>query len=195
MVALLCAVALTGCTDSEPGQAVAAGTGGGGQSSGGSKPSVTIPPRPKDLKLDGVDPCKLFTQEQIAQLKVKRQRTKTQDGDAFKGSPQCLMDGTEGKTAFDYEIWAITSEGFEPWLSGKRNVEAKLVTIDDFPAADYHIRGSGGAFDCATAVGVADGQQLMVVFRPSRNAFTQDQMCAKSEQAAHFAMQTLKTLK
>lgn len=194
MVTLLSAVALTGCTETEPGQAVPP-AGGGQAASGPQAPSAAIPPRPREIKLDGVDPCKLYSQAQLDQIKVKRQRNKTQDGDAFKGSPQCLMDGVDGPASFDYEVWAITSEGFEPWLSGKRNVQARLVSVDGFPAADYHIRGSGGAFDCATAVGVANGQQLMVVFRPTRNAFSQDQMCQKSEEAATLAMQTLKILK
>jgi hypothetical protein len=45
-------------------------------------------------------------------------------------------------------------------------------------------------------VDVANGQQLMIEFRPiTRQAFTQTEMCQKSEQAAGLAMQTLQTLK
>jgi hypothetical protein len=196
VLALLSAVALTGCTETQPGQAVAIGQSTAKNPSSGSsgQPTVAIPPRPRDIALDGVDPCKLFSQTQLDQIKVNRQRNKTQSEATFKGSPLCLMDGVDGQVSFDYEAWAITTEGIEPWLSGKRNVDAKLVSIDGFPAADYKIRGTS-TFDCATAVGVANRQQLMMVFRPSRNTLSQDQMCQKSEQAAAFAVQTLKTLK
>jgi len=193
-VAVLVAIAglaLAGCTDTDPGQAVASGQSSAQPS---TRTSVAIPPRPRDIKLDGVDPCKLFTKPQLDQIKVDRQKGSTQTEDTFKGSPICQMDGGDGKVFWDYELWLVTTEGIEPWLSGKRNVDAKLVDVGGFPAADYKIMGTT-TFECTTSVGVANGQQLMSVFRPSRNAFSQEQMCQKSEQAAGFAMQTLQTLK
>jgi hypothetical protein len=191
--AVLAGLVLAGCTESDPGQAVAPGqstTAGPGGTS-----AVAIPPRPRELKLDGMDPCKLFTKAQVDQIKVTRQRNSVQSDETFKGSPLCLMDGAEGQVFFNYTVWLITTEGMEPWLSGKRNADAKLVSVEGFPAASYKIRGTT-TYNCWTAVGVANGQQLSVEFRPTnRDAFTQNEMCQKSEQAASLAMQTLQTLK
>jgi hypothetical protein len=196
LLVLVAGLALTGCTEADPGQAVPAGQNTTGQApSGSGQSTVNIPPRPRDIALDGQDPCKLFSKAQLDQIKVNRQRNITQTETTFKGSPICAMDGSEGSANFEYSLWLVTTEGIEPWLGGKRNADAKLVSVDGFPAASYKIRGTT-TFNCWTSVGVANNQQLMVEFRPStRNAFTQDQMCQKSEQAATFAMQTLKTLK
>lgn len=192
-LALLSGLALAGCTQSDSGQAVAGGPSaspGTGQSS-----PAQIPPRPRELALNGLDPCKLFVKAQLDQIKVNRQRNLVQDKDTFKGAPLCAMDGEDNQAFVHYTLWLVTSEGIEPWLAGKRNADAKLASVDGFPAATYKIKATT-TFNCWTAVGVADGQQLMVEFRPTtRDAFTQDQMCQKSEQAAAFAVQTLKTLK
>ncbi|SMC94044.1 DUF3558 domain-containing protein [Kibdelosporangium aridum] len=197
LLAAVVGLALAGCTETAPGQAVPpaqtppAGTAPGG----GAPPTVAIPPRPRDISLDGVDPCKLLSKAQLEQIKVSRQKNDVQSEETFKNSQVCAMGGADGQVFFDYEIWLITTEGIDLWLTGKRNVDAKLVSVDGFPAASYKLRGTT-TFTCDTSVGVADKQQLMVKFRPtSRGVFTQDQMCQKSEEAATLAMQTLKTLK
>jgi hypothetical protein len=194
LLVLVAGLALTGCTDTNPGQAVAAGQTPAGQAPGGSS-QVAVPPRPQDISLQGQDPCKLLGKAQLDQIKVTRQRNIVQTEATYKDAPICAMDGSEGSANFGYSLWLVTSEGIEPWLSGQRNADARLVSVDGFPAASYKIRGTTN-FSCWTAVGVADKQQLMVEFRPvTRGAFTQDQMCQKSQQAATLAMQTLKTLK
>jgi uncharacterized protein DUF3558 len=191
MLVLLAGMALAGCTEKDPGQPVANDQK---TPSGAAQKSVAVPPPPREIKLDGLDPCKLLTKPQLDQIKVNRQRNSVQTEEAFKGSQICAMDGGDGQIFWDYEIWLVTTEGIQPWLSGKRNVDAKLVDVGGFPAADYKVLGTT-TFDCSTSVGVATGQQLTVVFRPSRQAFTQNEMCQKSEQAAGLAMQTLQTLK
>jgi hypothetical protein len=189
---LVAGLLLTGCTEKDPGQAVGPAQD---TAQSGAPTSVTIPPRPRDLALDGVDPCKLFTTPQLQQIKVNRQRNKVQEEETYKGSQYCAMDGGEGDVFWHYTVWLVTTEGIEPWLNGKRNVDAKLVSVDGFPAASYKLRGTSH-FDCTTSVGVANGQQLAVDFEPlKRDSFSQDQMCKESEKAAALAMQTLKTLK
>ncbi|WP_243726703.1 DUF3558 domain-containing protein [Actinocrispum wychmicini] len=193
---MLAGLLLAGCTEKDPGQAVQASSSSDAPAaSGGGQPPPSIPPRPKNLPLNSVDPCKLFAKAQLDQIKVNRQRNLVETSEAFKGAPYCAMDGQDGKGFFSYNVSLITTEGIAPWLSGKRNVDAKLVSVGGFPAADYKLLGTT-TFNCNTSVDVADGQQLMVEFQPdTRNAYTQDQMCQRSEQAAGFALQTLQTLK
>ncbi len=185
---LLVGAAVAGCTSTQNGQAVAS-TPSAAQ--GQPPASVAVPPRPQELKVDGLDPCKLFTKAQLDEVKVNRQRNSTKAEDPFKGAPICVMDGGDGKVFWTYEVWLITSEGIAPWLGGSRNVDARLVSVGGFPAADYKFLGTT-TFDCNTAVDVASGQQLSVGFRPvTRDAFSQNEMCQKSEQAAGFALQNL----
>jgi hypothetical protein len=192
---MVAALALAGCTATDPGQPLASGQATATSGSTSTPSSVAIPPRPRDITLDGLDPCKLFTKTQLDQIKINRQRNTVQTEATFKGAPLCQMDGQDGQVFFHYTVWLITTEGIEPWLDGKRNADAKLVSVDGFPAATYKVSGTT-TFNCWTSVDVAKGQELSVEFRPvTRDAFTQDQMCQTSQQAAAFAVQTLKTLK
>nr|WP_042183711.1 DUF3558 domain-containing protein [Kibdelosporangium sp. MJ126-NF4]CEL15767.1 hypothetical protein [Kibdelosporangium sp. MJ126-NF4]CTQ93693.1 hypothetical protein [Kibdelosporangium sp. MJ126-NF4] len=194
-MALIVGLALTGCTQAESGEPVAAGQQPPASGAPPASGNASLPPRPKDLPLDGVDPCKLFSKPQLDEIKVNRTRNLVQDNETNKGAPVCAMDGADGNKYFTFSTWVITGEGVEVWLNTTRNAVVTQVKVDGFPAVSYRIRGPG-TFHCWTSVGVANGQQLAVEFRAtSRGAFTQDQMCAKSEQAATLAMQTLKTLK
>jgi hypothetical protein len=200
------ALVLAGCTDSTGGVA----TPGGRETNtseepattepsgplGGGEPTVEIPPRPADLPLDGVKPCQLFTKAQLTQLKITDPpSSKTSEG--YFVAPGCDFEIATLETFRSYEILTVTQEGIEPWLTGKRNVEAKLSEVAGYPAATYWLLGAEGtnAQDCATAVDVADGQQLMVTAdNDGDRSFTLDQLCQLAETAAGLALQTLQTL-
>lgn len=202
-------LALTGgCTDATGGTAMpdddGTGTNGAPPSSsdapsesGGADPTVEIPPRPADLALDGVEPCALFTEAQLTELGITDPPSpKTAEGE-FAG-PACDLDIATVETFYGYEVVAITDEGIGPWLTGKRNVEARLAEVAGYPAATYWFRGAEGnkTIDCATSVDVAQGQQLMVTAdNDSDHSFTLDQLCQMAEQAAGMAVQTLQTLR
>jgi hypothetical protein len=205
----IAAVMLAGCTDSTGGVATPGGeenptTDSGGPSSGdpsepagAGEPTVEIPPRPADLPLDKVKPCTLFTKAQLAQLKITDPPSPKTSGGYFV-APGCDLEIATLETFRSYEILTVTQEGIEPWLTGKRNVEAKLSEVAGYPAATYWLLGAHGtqAQDCATAVDVADGQELMVTAdNDADRSFTLDQLCQMAETAAGMAMQTLQTLK
>lgn len=195
-LALVAGAVLAGCTETDSGQPVAQ-TGGAPAPSGGGPTSVAVPPRPSELPLTGVDACKLFTSAQLDELKVNRTRNRTSASETYRGAPECVLNVSAKEPFYDYTATLVTTEGVEPWLSGKRNVDAKLVSVEGFPAASFVIAGDTAAnFLCTTSVGVANGQQLMIAIDPhSKNAFTGEQACQMSQQAATLAMQTLKTLK
>jgi hypothetical protein len=201
LAGLLVAVAVGGCTKSEAGQAQPGNDGTSEapptSTSGGAPSSVTIPPRPKELRLDGVDPCALFTQPQLAQLSVKRTRARTSGSEHFKGMKECVLE-VRAEQFYDFSVMAATNEGIAPWLAGDRNVEAKLTSVAGYAAATYWFRGASGTktADCTTSVDVADGQQLTVnVENDGGHSFTLEQLCQRAENAAALAMQTLQTLK
>lgn len=165
-----------------------------GEPSGGEPPSVAIPPRPKDLTLDGVAPCTLFTEAQLTQLKIDREpRARTTD-DHYQ-APACALSVQTQEPSHDYDVLVITTEGIEPWLAGRRNVDAWLVSVGGFPAVSFKLAGGSGV-ECSTSVGVAEGQQLLIdLSQSAKRTLTQEQLCQMSEQAAGMALQTLQTVK
>jgi Protein of unknown function (DUF3558) len=192
---VLVALFAAACTRSEAGQPSAAG--GGPTSEAGRPPTsgsaVAIPARPRELKLDGIDPCTLFTDAQLAQLSLERKRPRITD----KGMKDCAMDAL--KAPFDhYSAVATTNEGIGAWLTGKRNVDAKLSSVAGFAAATYWFRGAHdhNTPDCTISVDVAEGQSLTVsADNDGKQTYTLEQLCQRAEQAAGLAIQTLQTLK
>lgn len=196
----LLAVTVTACTKNSAGVAQPAPTTDPTSSQPPptqSSSTVAIPPRPRELKLDGLDPCTLFTPAQVTELTVDRTRKIVNGSEAYKGMAECLLE-IRKQPFYHYAVTAATNEGIAPWLSGKRNVEARLASVAGFPAATYWFRGARGtnAADCSTSVDVANGQQLIVTTNnDGDHSFALEQMCLRAEKAAALAIQTLQTLK
>lgn len=197
LLGLLVAVAATACTKSEAGQAAPQQTTSTGSSSSGTQnPTVTVPPRPRELKLNGLEPCSLITQAQRTELKIDRTRSRSNGTQQYKGMPECVLSIEKQQPFYQYVVTAATNEGIGPWLSGKRNVEAKLVSVSGFAAVTFWSRGAHdtNADGCTLAIDVANGQQLMVdTNNDGGHSFTLDQMCQRAQHAAELAMQTLQT--
>ncbi len=198
MVAAI-ASALGGCTTFESGQATPApdSTPSSQSSSTPGSAPPRVPPRPRELRLDGLDPCTLFTGTQLTQLKLDKKRSRVSEAASYKGMKDCALESLH--PPFDsYSALAATNEGIEPWLTGKRNVEAKLSSVSGFAAATYWFRGAHdhNTADCTTSVDVAQGQSLIVsADNDGMQTYTLDELCQRAEQAAGMAIQTLQTLK
>ncbi|GLW92300.1 hypothetical protein Aglo03_31160 [Actinokineospora globicatena] len=145
--------------------------------------------------MDAVDPCALLTADQRGQLKVDSFRPQTNSTEIYRGAKECAFEVSAKAPYYRYYATLVTTEGIDAWLSGKRNVDAELVSVERYPAVQYDLAGQGAnAAPCTTSVDVADGQQLQVRAATSGKDFSQDQVCEMSEQAAGLALTTLKTL-
>jgi hypothetical protein len=164
------------------------------ESSGSEEPSVEVPPRPRDISLDGLDPCTLFTDAQRTQLSVDDVDSGESKSDNFKGMKECTLAVEDQEPFYDYTALAVTTEGVEAWLSNSRNVDAELLTVQGFPAAQFKFRGVEDE-GCDIAVGVADGQYLWLQVIPYSKGFKQDQLCQMVSEATEMAMTTLQTVK
>ncbi|SES27574.1 Protein of unknown function [Actinokineospora terrae] len=159
-----------------------------------TKPTAELPKRPRDLKLDAVDPCKLLATAQQDELKVNRVRPYSSTSETYKGAKGCAFEVT-ASSFYDYDALLVTTEGVEAWLTEKRNVEVHPGSVQDYGAATYRLRGEGpNSAPCTTAIDVAQGQQLQVTTSTMGKDFTQDEVCRMSEKAAGLALTTLKTL-
>lgn len=206
MIAVLVIFASVGaCTDSTGGEAgptegaTQTQPTGGDQSdppsSGGAEPTVEIPPRPRDLSLDGVAPCSLLTAAQLSQLAAAHGFDVAPEAGVREnstGAPFCSVRQS-GEPFNAVDVLLVTTEGIEPWLSGKRNVDSWLVSIEGYPAANYKLAGTEDE-ECVTTVGVADGQQLMVDLQTLVDTDYRE-LCKVTEQVATMATQTLQTLR
>lgn len=199
LAGLLALVLITGCTDKESGSATPTDsepTGGTSaddpsDSSEPAQPTVEIPDRPKALSLDGVDPCSLITEAQRSELGVQGQPKPGKSDDQFR-APMCSLDGPDEEPYYSYDVLVITDLGIDTWLTGRRNVDSWLVSVDGYPAVDFKTKGVEDR-DCSTTVDVADGQQLMINQFPLSDV-NYKQLCQMSEKAAAMALQTLQTL-
>ncbi len=191
---------VTSCSSQEPGEAVPTPSGDDlpstseteAPSSSGAEPTVTVPTRPADLPLDGVKPCSLFTEAQLTELGIDREPRTGSNNGQLKG-PTCTLDVAAKEPFYTYTAQLITDMGVEEWLTGKRNVDAWLVAVGDYPAVNFKTMGVDDE-ECITTVDVADGQQLMIDLYPLESVDYR-QLCQMSEKAAAMALQTLQTLR
>lgn len=155
---------------------------------------MEIPAPPKELRLDGLDPCTLYTPAQRTELKVDKFRTRNaENSEYYKDMQECVLDVSTQEPFITYAALAVTNEDVSVWLTGNRNVDAKLISVGGYPAAQFSIMGTDT--NCSIAVGVAKGQHLWVDMTPWSGDFTYEDICNAGKQAAEMALQTLQTLK
>ncbi|WP_460392297.1 DUF3558 domain-containing protein [Actinophytocola sediminis] len=186
------------CTDATGGQAVGNGGGDTGTSdepqpsSDSGEPTVDLPQRPKELSLDGLEPCSVLTQTQVDQLATEFKFDKPPE--PYKGEGDVLCTVEQSAEPFQaVDILLITNKGIEQWLGDDNNVDSWPVTIADYPAVSFKLAGTDDE-ECSTSVGVADNQQLMVNY-PPLGSIDYRELCKVTERIATMATETLKTLR
>lgn len=191
---------VAGCSEKEPGDALPGSTtespppatDGSEPSSTDAGPTVAIPPRPAELSLDGLQPCDLFTAAQLSELGIDRDPRPGTSDSQLKG-PTCTLAVATTEPFYNYTAQLVTDLGVDTWLTGKRNVDAWLVSVGGYPAVNFKTKGVDDQ-ECITTVDVADGQQLMIDLYPLSEV-DYKQLCPMSEKAAAMALQTLQTLR
>lgn len=172
---------ITACSDSRSGTPTP-GTATSTTESTFTKPSSA---RPREIKLDGKDPCQLLTAEQLPPLKI--------DEAGRPGTAPAFMakDCSWTVTGADSRLAPVTSEGIEVWTSGKRTGQAEeTAPIATFPAIS--VTASSDQDRCDVMVDVADGQYLLATFSVSpsfRARFPKP--CDGARQLAEAAMRNL----
>lgn len=148
----------------------------------------SLPPRPFDLGLDGVDPCGLLTTDQRNQLGFDREPLPDSDA-GFGNAATCSYRNTTAKVGARLAL--ITTEGMRVWTDDTAQVEASPVLVDGFPA--LVIKTPGLDLSCNVAVDVAEGQHLDVLYRDDGGQPPPpvDQLCAGAQRVAEEAVRTL----
>ncbi|MGW4207905.1 DUF3558 domain-containing protein [Lentzea sp. NPDC004789] len=181
----------TACTGNSVG-GTPSPTSGGSPTSKSSTSNVDVPKRPANLKLNGVDPCKLLTASQMSEIKVAQATSDQVEVSDLGKQPGCFY---ENGLKYTYMVVGLTNRDIRSWLNGGGNTTSKLVDVGGFGAAQITLTGTEGV-NCAIAVDVSDGQALYVNYSPTtQKSETQDQLCGNAKKAATLAVDTLKNLK
>ena len=178
---LVTAVLAAGCTT------VVAGTPS-------APPGILLPPRPKEVRLDGVDPCSLLTAEQRASLGLtstpyeSKSRVELVDGDV----PTCTVRGS-GPFSIILGIGTVTTAGIERWQDPVLQAEIRPIRVADFPAV-VAVPTNSQSY-CGVEVDVAPGQliDVQVLDGGYSTPIPQSTLCDRAEQSAGAIMQTLLT--
>lgn len=144
--------------------------------------------RPRDVPLDGVDPCALLTEEQRSRFELDRPPlpdTQPSEGNART----CDFNDSEGSTGV--VLISSTANGIGVWLDGSRGGTVTPLMVAGFPAVQIVDERQNISL-CLVAVDVADGQQLIAQDSPSfSDPAPIEQRCAAAAMYAEAAMQTL----
>jgi hypothetical protein len=150
------------------------------------------PPRPREVRLDGVDPCTLLTAEQRAGLGLTSEpHASTAYVELFRGDvPTCTMRGRSPESVL-LGISTVTTVGIERWSEPDLVSQTRPTSTAGFPAlaaipsrlTDY----------CSVEVDVAAGQLLDVQFGGGtpQSPIPQEELCRRAGQSADAAMATL----
>ncbi|GGM75619.1 hypothetical protein GCM10012275_52890 [Longimycelium tulufanense] len=147
------------------------------------------PARPREIKLDGKNPCDLITAHQRAKFGFERE-PRSGTNETFK-SPDCRFSNNLA----GYWLTTVTTEGVEVWHNGGRNARVEeqqpilgyptiATTLPDHPVYKES--------NCGIVVDVADGQYLLATIQIDRGSVSK--LPPKCEAARAFAEAAMKTL-
>lgn len=178
---LVTAVMAAGCTTAVPGAPPAAGP-------------APLPPRPREVRLDGVDPCSVLTVEQRAALGYRGRASSSRPYvDLFGGEvPTCTMSSSSTDPTI-LGVGIVTTVGIERWQEGNLDAVVRLDSVRGFPAI-VAVPSQSKTY-CAVEVDVAAGQLLDVQFLDAGHQppIAQDELCSRAKRSAEAVIATLLT--
>lgn len=173
--ALAAALAVTGCTQPS------AGTPMPGDTAATSNQPEPSSERPRDIDLEGKDPCGLIPQADWPKLGIERPGKQSPHPD-FE-SPRCFYPDLGGVTL-------VVTAGIEEWSTDKYNVAIEDVEpIDGFPAIT--VASNVDRRTCWAVVDIADGQSLMTTVASNPEDPSKPERCDLAYRFAESAMKTL----
>jgi hypothetical protein len=195
---VLIMMTLAGCTTSQTGSATPAGPVGAPssryQAPTNGAGTVSLPPRPTDISLTGVDPCTLLTAPQRGRLKV-RPGVKGLPAQLENNSPTCDFRFADGTLGAEYNVAVDTAEGIALYLNPNLADNIRQVSVGGFPALDITLKAPDLLQGCSTAVSVASAQMFVVDLGQPASGTTTAQSCARTEQVADAVLATAQTRK
>ena len=155
---------------------------------------LLLPPRPREVRLDGVDPCSLLTAEQRAGLGFTSTPAISKPYVAlFRGDvPTCTMFSSSPGAVL-LGVGTVTTAGIERWQDTSLAARVRPTAVAGFPAV-IALPTQSGAY-CSVEVDVAPGQLLDVQISDGGDSppVTQEALCQRAGQTAEEMARTLLT--
>ncbi len=158
-----------------------------------SAPSgVLLPPRPREVRLDGVDPCSLLTPEQRAELGLTSKPAYSNSYvELFRGEvPTCTIHSSRPDATI-VGIGVVTTVGIERWQDPDLSADVHPEAVAGFPAVVTVPTGSNAY--CGVEVDVAVGQLLDVQVLDGGDVppVEQSDLCERAVRSAEQAVRSL----
>lgn len=146
----------------------------------------TVEERPREIKIDDVDPCSLIQRSDYADFYIDEAGVEHQDK-TFDAA-ECAWDGTD---VGYFAVLLVTNSGVEMWLDGSTAAQGRAADpIVGFPVVT--VLRPEDENSCFVAVDVADGQQLLAqVGIDKSKVSSMPPVCEFAHQFASSAMSTL----
>ncbi|HZD15561.1 MAG TPA: DUF3558 domain-containing protein [Pseudonocardiaceae bacterium] len=154
--------------------------------------SSPFPPRPAELRLDGVDPCRLLIPANVGQLDVKKVGQHN-DADQF-GSLDCLW-ANHSTPDISWLARAIVKQGADYALGNTAPVQ--VVQVGGFSAVQTSSPYQNANTECILAIDVARGENLWVQFDNRAGDFPgidHQVACQQASKAAELMLRNLRGL-
>ena len=157
-----------------------------------AEPPPPLPARPREVRLDGVDPCSLLKADQRTALGFTRQPSSSQPYvELFHGIvPTCTMNSSSSAPTI-LGIGTVTSAGIERWRDSDVAATVSSTEVAGFPAV-VAAPDQSDAY-CAIGVDVAVGQLLDIQLLDAGHQppLSQGELCARAQRSAEEAMKGL----
>lgn len=143
----------------------------------------TTPPneRPREIDLDGKDPCALIPQADWPKFDIEQPGKQSEEPNLK--SARCFYPGVG-------DLTLVVTEGIEAWEERDRDAEiTDTEPIEGFPAIT--IWNEVDRRSCYTGVDVADGQYLLTAALSVNADIDKAESCDLAYQLAESAMKTL----
>ncbi|NMH99844.1 DUF3558 family protein [Pseudonocardia acidicola] len=180
-----------GCAAQDPGAAAPTPSASASASASAEPSGIMLPPRPRELGLDGVDPCSVLSARQRAGLGLDGRPVAGRTGALFGAASSCTIGGSEPREV-SAGLAVVTDRGIDViTAAGSVTDELTVITVAGFPAV--LARPTRLRDFCSVEVDVAAGQLLDVQFAQGTRdqPIPQDQLCRDAEQVAEAALTSL----
>lgn len=157
--------------------------------------AIELPPRPRDISLEGLDPCTLLTEPQRAEIGLTSPPLLTEAlSGVFNGDIElCTARGYE-PVAISVGVTVVTTRGIEVFTGDGVAATVTPIDVRDFPGVLLVPPRVGY---CTAVVDVAPGHLIDVQFRDGGNDQTiaTPVLCDGAERVAGLVMDTLLALR
>lgn len=150
-----------------------------------------FPPPPREIPLDDVNPCQLWTTDQLRSFGINDGPVEGDPSPNGFGGTSCFYFGPrEAKPRVVYSAHTYPRSGLAEAerYRGPGTVSAR-VEVARFPA--FQQQSSEGDSACDVIIGPAAGQHLTVSVTVTPNELSMDEFCALSMTAAIMAVENL----